>query len=297
MRGSRKLPRLRRRSRWPLAAAAVLLAASPLTGCAAASPQCAKADALRQAGHLTQAAAQYVRAAAGGEAGCAGDGGREVARLRADAQRAVARGRAALASGNLQAARQAYAAAARVDLDTAVPPAARAHAAPAAAPVTSPAVAQAVAAVPAAAPVATPASASPTGSPAPVGPISAAAAGISFWVAIAALVAVAGVVVTAAWVAAESRQRVEDLELQVLHLQSELAQAQARARDASAGVGRLEADTERLRSHVVATGAQIARERVRSDHILDVLGALPPADVVVAEHYMPASDAHPTEES
>ena len=293
MRCSRTLPRLRRRSRWPLAAAAVLLAASPLAGCAAASPQCAKADALRQAGHLTQAAAQYVRAAAAGEAGCAGDGGREVARLRADAQHAVARGRAALASGNLQAARQAYAAAARVDLDTAVPPAARAHAAPAAAPVTSPAVAPVVAAVPAV----PQASASPTGSPAPVGPISAAAAGISFWVAIAALVAVAGVVVTAAWVAAESRQRVEDLELQVLHLQSELAQAQARARDASAGVGRLEADTDRLRSHVVATGAQIARERVRSDHILDVLGALPPADVVVAEHYMPASDAHPTEES
>jgi cell division protein FtsB len=116
-------------------------------------------------------------------------------------------------------------------------------------------------------------------------------------VAVAALVAVAAVVVTAAWVAAESRQRVEDLELQVLQLKSELRSAQERAREASAGVGRLEADTERLRSHVVATGARIASERVRSDHILDVLGALPPADVVVAEHYLPASDGHQTEGS
>jgi membrane protein implicated in regulation of membrane protease activity len=210
-------------------------------------------------------------------------------------QEALARGRAAESSGNLQAAREAYAAAVRADVDSAQASGALARVdgvtAPApAAPVT------AEAGQPAAAPTAAP-TAAPSATGAPVGPISAAAAGIGFWVAVAALAAVGAVVVTAAWVAAESRQRVQDLELQVLQLQGELANAHERARDASEGVGRLEADAERLRSHVVATGAQIASERVRSDHILDVLGALPPADVVVAEHYVPASDGHQTEGS
>jgi membrane protein implicated in regulation of membrane protease activity len=299
VRDSRTVPRLRRRPRWFLTVAAALLAASPLAGCAAPSPQCAKADALRQAGHLTQAKAQYDRATAAAEAACADDGRLAVTRLRADLQDALARGRAAESAGNARSARDAYAAAARIDVDSREAQAALARVVGATAPSTGSAQ---VPASPVTAPVASgPLSAGTAPAvaavAAPVGPISAAAAGISFWVAVAALVAVAAVVVTAAWVAAESRQRVEDLELQVLQLKGELQSAQERAREASAGVGRLEADTERLRSHVVATGAQIASERVRSDHILDVLGGLPPADVVVAEHYVPASDRHQTEGS
>jgi hypothetical protein len=118
VRGSRTVPRLPRRRRWFLTVAAALLAASPLAGCAATSPQCAKADALRQAGHLTQAKAQYDRATAASEAACADDGRLAVTRLRADLQDALARGRAAESAGHVQAARDAYAAAARVDVDS-----------------------------------------------------------------------------------------------------------------------------------------------------------------------------------
>lgn len=230
-------------------AVVTLLAGPALAGCSAVSPECARGDDLVRAGQLDQAAAQYAVAARSGASGCADDGLRRIAELRS----------------------------------------AGAPASPVAPATIGAAATPAAAGAPAAAGVRAGVSPTPSAGPQqPVGPISAAAENLGFWVAFAAIVALAVVVATAAWVAAEGRRRVEVLELRVLELTEQLAGARERADSSSEGVVRLEADTERLRAQVTANGARVATERARADHILDLLGALPPADVVVTEHYGPA---------
>lgn len=134
----------------------------------------------------------------------------------------------------------------------------------------------------------------PAPPPAPVGPISAAvdaAHAYTFWLAVAALVLLALAAVVAARVVAEGRRRVRSLERSVRVLHQQVAAARERADTAHAEAERLEADAERLRSHLRATVAQVAGERVRCDHLYELLAALPPVDVVVAGSYVPA-DGH-----
>jgi|tagenome__1003787_1003787.scaffolds.fasta_scaffold20857831_2 hypothetical protein len=131
----------------------------------------------------------------------------------------------------------------------------------------------------------------PVAPPAPVGPISAAvdaAHAHTFWLAVAALVLVAVTAVVTARLATEDRRRIGRLERSVRALSQQLAAARERVEAAHADSERLEAEAERLRSLLLVTGAQMAGERARSDHLFDLLAALPPVDVVVAEHYVPA---------
>ena len=130
--------------------------------------------------------------------------------------------------------------------------------------------------------------------PAPVGPISAAvdaAHAYTFWLAVAALVLVVLLAAAVARLVVRGRRRIRSLEHSVRVLSQHLAAARERMDALHRDAVRLEADVDRLRAHVTATGTLVGSERLRSDHLFDLLAALPPADVVVAEHYGPA-DGH-----
>lgn len=128
----------------------------------------------------------------------------------------------------------------------------------------------------------------PVSSPATEGQSSA----MALWLTVAVvllLLLVAGLAAALGW-GAHATRRLGATERMAREARGQIGELLRELSKVKADVTLLQAQSERVKSRLVTTGAQIASERVRSDRILDLLADLPPVDVVTSQEFRRAMD-------
>lgn len=115
---------------------------------------------------------------------------------------------------------------------------------------------------------------------------------MALWLTVAVvllLILVAGLAAALGWGAHVTR-RLRATERVAREARGRIGELVGELSKVKADVTRLQAQSERVTSRLVTTGAQMASERVRSDRILDLLADLPPVDVVTSQEFRRAVD-------